>query len=214
MATPEHRRETTLVGSFGAVARVGLVGVFTGVETLALVLWLAVVEGAPLASQATAVGLTILVAGFVLEHVLTDVAVNGFDLSFPSVRILGISLSEAILWVLWLVVAELVGGLAGLLAAAAVLAVLLVPQHTVEDNVLRGRRPLSSLFNPGTVGFSVVEAVGSTIWLFLVFRGAEARPVLLDLGLAGVRPEVLGVAVLAGTLFVEHVTGVMFSDRG
>jgi hypothetical protein len=214
MATPERRRETTLVGGFGAVARVGLVGVFTGVETLALVLWLAVVEGAPLASQATAVGVTILVAGFVLEHVLTDVAVNGFDFSFPSVRILGISLSEAILWVLWLVVAELVGGLAGLLAAAAVLAVLLVPQHTVEDNVLRGGRPLSSLFNPGTVGFSVLEAVGSTIWLFLVFRGAEARPVLLDLGLAGVRPEVLGVAVLAGTLFVEHVTGVMFSDRG
>lgn len=213
MATPEQRTETTMLGSFGAVARVGLVGVFTGVETVALVVWLALVEGSPVASRATAIGLTVLVGGFVLEHVLTDVAVNGFDLSFPYVRILGISVSEALLWALWLVIAELVGGLTGFLAAAVVLAVLLVPQHTVEDNVLRGRRPFSTLLNPGTVGFSVVEAVGATVWLLLVLRGEVAEPLLVEFGIGGVEPAVIGFGILATTLFVEHVTGVMFSDR-
>jgi hypothetical protein len=44
----------------------------------------------------------------------------------------------------------------------AVAGVVLVPQHTVEDNVLRGRGLFADLFAAGTIGFSIVEAAGAT----------------------------------------------------
>lgn len=201
------------MGLHAAIGRQVLVAAFTGVEALALGIWLEVVRGVPAVSQAAAVGLGILAVGLLVEHVLTDLTVNGLDLALPLGSVIAFTASETVLWALWLVIAEWLGGADGFLLAGGVLAVLLVPQHSVEDAVLRGRPPLSNVVNLGTVGFSLLEAAGATAWLVLVTRGGLVEPVLADAGLAGVDPANLGLAVLAVALLVEHNVGVAFSRR-
>lgn len=217
MATRGHgtetETETEAVSTVGVAVNTVLVVAFTGVETLALVAWLAVVEGAPLASRAAAVGLGLLVAGLFVEHFLTDLAVNGVELSFPAGRAALFSASEAVIWALWLVIAEVIAGPVGILVAGVVLAVLLVPQHTVEDNVLRGRGLLSAVFDVGTAGFSLVEAAGATGWLLFVRHGDLVGPLLAEAGITAVGPATVGVGILAFALFVEHSMGVAFSRR-
>lgn len=188
---------------------------FTLVETLALGLWLTLVAGAPVISAASAVGLAVLTLGLVVEHVLTDATVNGFAVDIvPGRQVLAVSLSEALLWVLWLGVAERLGGVDGILVAGALFAVLLVPQHTVEDNVVRGEPPFESVVDLCTVEFSVVEAVGATVWLLLVSEGEQFGPLLGSLGLGGVDPGAVGLAALAVVLLIEHDISVTLAREG
>jgi hypothetical protein len=201
------------MGLFGRLNRLVLITLFTLIETAALGAWLALVEDAPTVSQATALGLGILVVGLVVEHVLTDLAVNGFDLSLPGWRVLVFSVSETALWALWLVVAERVGGVEGFVAAAVVLAVLLVPQHTIEDNVLRGKGLFANLVDSGTVGFSILESAGATVWLVFVLSPDLVDSLLVGTPLATVDPAFVGLGILAIALFVEHIIGVRFSRR-
>ena len=218
MATPGQTRETTTSSAFGLFNRTVLVVLFTGVETAALGVWLALVEDAPALSQAAALGLGVLLVGLVLEHVLTDAAVNG-RFSLPGGRVLFFSATETALWALWLVIAEQVGGLAGVAVAGVILAVVLVPQHTIEDNVLRGRGLFSRLFDSGTIGFSIIETAGATVWLALVFDGSlltEALDTLTEFGVPltlDIDPALVGLGVLALALLLEHVVGVRFSRR-
>lgn len=199
-----------LVTAFG---RVVLVALFTGVETVALAIWLGIVRGVPVISSATVIGLGILLGGLVLEHFLTDVTVNGRGASLPDSSVVAFSASETALWAVWLVIAEQVGGLDGVLFAGVVLAALLVPQHTVEDNALRDRGPLSTILDFGTIGISLVEAAGATLWLLFVFQAETIEPLLGEIGLSGVDPAAIGLALLAIALFVEHNLGVAFSRR-
>lgn len=213
MATLESGSEGVLSRALGFLTRYAFVAAFTGVETAALAAWLALVEGAATVSQVTAIGLGVLLVGLVVEHVLTDVAVNGADLSVPVGPTVFVSATETALWGLWLLVAERVGGVDGILVAGVVLAVLLVPQHSVEDSALRGRGLFSRLLNVGTLGFSVIEAAGATLWLLFVREGGEVQPLLAEVGMGSVDPAVAGVGLLAASLFVEHVVGVAFSRR-
>jgi len=214
MATLDPSERSSLTGLF-VTGQTLLMVAFTLVETVALGLWLALVDGAPVLSTASAVGIGVLAVGLVVEHILTDVTINGLSASvFPTRQILGVSVSEAVLWVVWLGVAEQLGGVDGILIAGVVLAVLLVPQHTIEDNVLRGEKPFSSLLDIGTVGFSVVEAVGATVWLLLVFESAQFRPVLSALGLGSVDSAAVGLGALAVVLLIEHDIGVALARQG
>jgi len=214
MATIDSGERSSLVGVRVTGQTLLMVG-FTLVETLALGLWLTLVRGAPLISAASAVGLGVLTVGLVLEHVLTDAAVNGLSTSvLPDRQVVAVSVSEALLWVLWLGVAERLGGVDGILVAGVLLAVLLVPQHTVEDNVLRRVGPFQSLIDLGTTGFSLVEAIGATVWLLLAFEGAQFSGLLATLGLGGVDPAAVGLAALAVILFIEHDMGVALAREG
>lgn len=214
MATHDHGRRTTITGLLTGFGRVVLVAAFTGVETAALAIWLGIVRDVPVVSGAAVVGLGILFGGLVLEHFLTDVTVNGRDASLPDTAVIGLSASETALWAVWLAIAERIGGLEGVLFAGVVLAVLLVPQHTVEDNDLRGRGPFSGLLNLGTIGISLVESAGATVWLLFVFRGESVGSFLRELGIAGVEPATVGLGLLAAALFVEHNLGVSLARRG
>lgn len=213
MATFGRERRTAFTGLLVTV-QVLFVVFFTAVEAVALGLWLAIVADASLVSTATAVGLGVLAVGLVVEHVFTEFAVNGVSISFSIPAVVGVSVSETVIWGVWLGAAELLGGVDGVLLAGGLLAVFLIPQHTVEDNVLRGERALSRVFDLGTVGFSAVEAAGATAWLLFAFHGSLVRPAVRALGLTGVGTERLGLVVLAGALFVEHVIGVTFTKRG
>lgn len=233
MATQRHRLAAEASRAVETLGRITLIGLFTGVETLALVIWLGLVENAPAASQMAALGLGILAVGLFVEHFLTHVAVSGWDQPFPAGPAAFFSASEAALWALWLGIAENVpaervavslarGGLelppvlaetANFLLAAVVFSVLLIPQHTIEDNALRGDSTFASVFSVGTIGFSLLEGFGSTVWLLLVLEPGPVRPLLRQAGLAGTSPATLGVVVLAVTLLVEHVVGVRFARR-
>ncbi|MBX0323540.1 hypothetical protein EGH21_10915 [Halomicroarcula sp. F13] len=213
MATFDAKQMQSLTG-LQATARTFLMVGFTVVETLTLGLWLALVEGAPVISRPAAIGLAVLTLGLVVEHVLTDATVNGLSLSFPVTRIAGVSVSEALLWGLWLGIADQLGGVDGILVAGVVLTVLLVPQHSVEDNVLRGEAPLSETLNLDTVGFSLVEGVGATVWLLLVFEGQQFTDLLATLGFGGVDPAAVGLAALGVFLLVEHDIGVTLARQG
>ncbi|WP_276260257.1 hypothetical protein [Haloglomus litoreum] len=203
----------TIIRSLGRTVGVA---VFTIVETLTLGIWLALVRDAPTLSRLALVGAGILLAGLVLEALINTVVVNGF--SFRLGAIATFSLSEALIWILWLGVAERLGGLTGVGIAGVVLFVLMLPQHSIEDNVLRGRGLFSSLVTPGTALFTFVEALGGTVWLALVFRpdllaaaGVDsvpfAAPMVGDLGAS------VGLLLLALALFVEHEMGLQFALR-
>jgi len=190
-----------------------VIAIFTGVETATLVGWLALVDGVPAVSRSAVIGLGILVIGLNLEHFLRDLAVNGLDQTYSVGRGILVSLSETVLWVLWLFLAEHFGGLDGFLVAGFVLGVLLVPQHSIGDNILRGRRLLSRFLTEGTIGFSLLEAGGATLWLLFVTEFQLVEPILASVGLVPNSPELVGVGILATTLFVEHAVAVMFARR-
>ncbi|WP_324662250.1 hypothetical protein [Haloarcula sediminis] len=214
MATIDSGGRSSLAGVRVTGQTLLMVG-FTLVQTLALGLWLTLARGEPLISAASAVGFGVLCLGLVLEHALTDVTVNGLSLAaLPGRQIIGTAVSEALLWVLWLGVAQRLGGVDGILVAGGLFAVLLVPHHTVEDNVLRGVGPFESVVDLGTVGCSAVEAVGATVWLLLAFEGARFGGLLAALGLGGVDPAAAGLGALAVVLFIEHDIGVALARAG
>lgn len=214
-------------GLRSVLRRVGrLVGIasFTVVEVAALAGWLALVRTEPLGEASAVVGASLLFVGLFVEGLLTHVTVNGVRRSPRTVVIAAFTATETLLWVGWLALAERIGGLLGIGAAGLALAVLLVPQHTVEDNVLRGKAALARLFDAGTIRFSVIEAAGATAWLLLVAGVVSVGPFLSAVGLAGVEaafpagvaasaPELVGVGILAASLFVEHVVGVRHALR-
>jgi hypothetical protein len=202
-----------------ALTRLPGIVVFTVVETVTLGAWLALVSGMPVDSPLAVVGVIVLFVGLTVEGILTDVTFNGLSLDLPFLGILGFSLAETVIWVVWLGVADRVGGLAGILGAGVLLAVLFVPQHSIEDNVLGRRDALSNLLLGGTVGFSIVEAVGATVWLALVRRGGRVLDALgVDLPALGgstlAEPAALvGLLALLVVLLVEHLIASGFNRR-
>jgi hypothetical protein len=194
---------------------------FTLVETATLGVWLALVTGAPTLSRVAAVGAAVLVVGLVVEAVVNTVVVNGIG-GLPLGSITVFSVTEALVWIVWLAVAERVGGLTGVGVAGVVVFVLMLPQHAIEDNVLRGRAFLADLVSRGVVGFTFVEAAGATVWLAFVFRGetllarAGVEPGSLPAGVSALPVEVgaaIGLGLLAVALLIEHVMGVQFALR-
>ncbi|MCT9097364.1 hypothetical protein [Haloarchaeobius sp. HME9146] len=201
---------------------------FTLVEVVTLGLWLALVLEEPLlvdllpagAPDAAILAGIVLVVGLFLEGFVNDITANGIRLRIPVVKIGLFSITEAVIWVVWLRIAQTVGGLRGIALAGVFLAVIFVPQHTVEDNVLRGEAILSRLIALGTVSFSVVEAVGATVWLVFVLEPAlvvSKIPAAVQASLPSLVLDnlgVVGLAVLAGFLLLEHTIALRFGLRG
>lgn len=82
------------------------------------------------------------------------------------------------------------------------------PQHTIEDNLSQGRDLPAGIIDLNTVGFSLIEAGGATLWLAVAFR-----PGLVAGTFTGIDAALVGLAILAVALFVEHNIGVRFSRR-
>lgn len=204
-----------MTGPFGRTVGIA---VFTVVETVSLGIWLALVRDAPPLSTMALIGAGILFVGLVIEALVNTVVVNGFG-SFPLGAIATFSVTETAIWIVWLLLAESIGGLTGVGIAAVVLFVLMLPQHSIEDNTLRGRPLFSNVIELGTATFTLVEVLGGTVWLAFVFRGPELLTRLgLDttLQLPSSLPELgasVGLLVLAIALFIEHEMGVEFALR-
>ena len=122
---------------------------------------------------------------------------GGSTSSLPLVvgGLLAITLSEVLIWMLWLVMAD--GGLvwlglstgAGFVLAAVVLMGLMLIEHSVEMAALRRTPLLAYVTNANTVFFTLMEVAGAVGWLLLVRNG---------------HPLLGGLCLLVG-LSVEHV---------
>lgn len=192
--------------------------VFTVIETIALGVWLALVQDAPTLSTIALIGAGILFIGLFFEALVNSIVVNGFG-DFPLGAIGTFSLTETLIWIVWLLLAEALGGLIGVGIAGVILFVLMLPQHSIEDNVLGGRPLFSNVLEVGTAVFTFVEAAGGTVWLALVFHGSD---LLAGVGIDSVPilstfiPELgaaIGILLLGVALLIEHEMGVQFAFR-
>ena len=171
------------------------IAVFTIVEGATLVIWLALARGAANIGSMLA-ALAVLVVGFTIEHFVAYNVIHNrglFELQgLPIGQKAVVSLIESAIWAVWLVLAGL-----NAILAAVVLTGLLVVEHTLSDNVFKGRGLFSKLLDVRTAGFSLIEAVGAGIWLAL----AEANM------------AVLGIVILVAASFIEHTLAVALGRK-
>jgi hypothetical protein len=165
------------------------------VEGVALVTWLALVRSEAgiyqVSTGSLVAGLAVLAVGLTVEHIIAYNVIHNRGLlelqGAPIAQKAAVSLIETIIWALWLLLANL-----NAILAAVVLTGLLILEHTLSDNVFKGRGLFSRLLNGRTIGFSLIEAVGAAIWLSLV-----------EANLA-----VVGILILVVASFIEHTMAV------
>src|SRR3990172_1656008 len=173
--------------------------VITAVEVASLAIWLTFVQrGLPI------VGIVVLAVGLIVEHLLSYNVINRRGLlqlaGLPVAKKALVSLIETGIWALWLTLARsslFPQASVNIILAAIVLAVLLVVEHTLSDNVFKDRALFSRLADGRTIGFSIIEAVGATIWLVLVQENLA----------------IVGIVVLAVGAFIEHTMAVALGQR-
>lgn len=164
---------------------VGII-VFTIVELAALVGWLALVlQGNNIA------GIAVLVVGLILEHLLSYNVSNGrslFDFSgSPFGGLIIISVTESVLWIVWLIISQGSGIIVGL----AFLAVTMFFQHSIERNVFQSKPLFDDIIKPAVISFTLIEVVAASIWLFFVLDSGSSN--------------ILGAGILGVGLLVEHI---------
>ncbi len=176
------------------------IGIFTIIEVATLAAWLVLVRSDAGIYQVSAgslvAGLAVLVVGFTIEHILAYNVIHNRGLldllGVPIGQKAVVSLIESAIWALWLALANL-----NAILAAIVLAGLLVLEHTLSDNVFKGKGLFSKLLDARTIGFSLIETVGAGAWLALV-----------DANMAAV-----GILILAIASFIEHTLAVALARK-
>jgi hypothetical protein len=176
------------------------IGAFTIVEGVTLVTWLALVRSDAgiyqVSTGSLVAGLAVLAVGFTIEHLVAYNVIHNrglFELQgLPIGQKAVVSLIETAIWALWLLLADL-----NAIVAAVVLTGLLILEHTLSDNVFKGKRTFSRLLDGRTIGFSLIEAIGAAIWLALV-----------EANLA-----VVGVLILVVASFIEHTMAVALGRK-
>ncbi len=172
------------------------IGIFTAIEVITLVVWL-VIALAVTDVFSSILAAVVLIAGFTVEHIISYNVINRrriLDLhGVPIAQKAVVSVIETIIWILWLALAGTDAfDASDALIAAAVLAGLLIIEHTLSDNVFKNRRLFERIADKRTIVFSIIESSGATIWLVLVQT---------DLG-------ILGIVILAAASFIEHTMAV------
>jgi len=172
------------------------IGIFTAIEVITLVVWL-VIALAATDVFSSILAAVVLIAGFTVEHIISYNVINRrrlLDLhGVPIAQKAVVSVIETIIWILWLALAGTDAfDASDALIAAAVLAGLLIIEHTLSDNVFKNRRLFERIADKRTIVFSIIESSGATIWLVLVQT---------DLG-------ILGIVILAAASFIEHIMAV------
>jgi len=175
------------------------IAVITVLEVASLAIWLTFVD-----RGLAIVGIVVLAAGLTVEHLLSYNVINRRGLlqlaALPVAKKALVSLIETGIWALWLTLAGLnlfPQASVNAILAAVVLAILLVVEHSLSDNVFKDKGLFSGLADGRTIGFSIIEAIGAAIWLALVQD---------DLA-------VVGIGVLTVGAFIEHTMAVSLGRK-
>ncbi|WP_408958225.1 hypothetical protein [Natrinema sp. 74] len=197
-------------GVLGRTAHRRVVGVTAAlsaavVETVAVGLWFGLVVGSPTSSTALA-GLGLLFCGSLLRTGIVGATVSTLgDLLQP--RRLGVALVLTAGWVVWLLVAELLGGVLGVGVATAVLTCVLTGQFILERRVFRRPANHRITFTPIAPGL-LLAAGASTLLVATRFIdwGLSSPPLPLGVTTIVLRIEALQIAVLVFGLsvFLAH----------
>lgn len=169
------------------------IAVFTAVEDIALIAWLAVVR-----AELQVIGLGILFVGLLFEHLFSYNVIRNFRLGTTVAEapvrrnIVGFSLIETGIWGVWLLLA----GINPALAFVFLLAGLII-EHTLTDNVMKGHNLFFRIVDLRVLPFSIVETVGATAWLRFVDHGMAIE----------------GIVVLVVLQFIEHMMATALSRR-
>ena len=183
MTRPEVAEKQPGLLHFPGIAHFLVVGVFTGIEIVGLVKWLALSNGTDpstvlgqaysilqlggIFSRTGAAGFAaIILAVFLLvEHIITQVDATGRFVSGKQfVEILIFSSLESAIWLVWL---ELIP-VNGLLAFTFFLAALFV-EHHIADNVKKSlpflKLSSTRLVFTGLLILTVSEVIGAVVWI-------------------------------------------------
>lgn len=196
------------------VSSVYLIGLVTVVKTVAIGVWLGFIIGSSDA-RGLVIGFGVLMGGLTVKHILTEISVNGLDLYHPlsPLAVILLSGSEAIVWTFWFLIIQSMQTFSGLLIGGVYLVAFLIPQHSLEDAIIRSERPIPDFLDTWKIVFSTVEATAATGLVFLVLRIGRIENVLsyylvTEFGLAKI-----GLALLASLLFIEHAMNVHYFRR-
>ena len=200
-------------GVLGRATRRRVVGVTAAltaavVETLAVGLWFGLVVGTRSTTTALA-GLGILFCGSLLRAGVFGATVSHLgDLLQP--RRLAAALALTAGWIVWLFVAEQLGGLRGIAVGTAVLVGFLTVQFAIERRAFHLRAqfcdssPVGTLVLPATLlaggGAALLAAVWFADWAIV------SPPLALEVTTVVVRIEAvqIGVAVFGLLAFLAH----------
>ncbi|TYT60437.1 hypothetical protein [Natrialba swarupiae] len=187
------------------VVGVGVAFVAAAVETLAVGVWFLLLVGSPSTSTALA-GLGILFCGALVRTGLFGVATSELSELIKPWR-LGAALAMTASWVVWLFVAQTVGGPVGLAAGTLVLGGALLVQFLFERYVFRLRPPARLELTP-ILSATLLALGGATLLasVWFVNLAVVSPPISVDTTTVVVRIEAVQIAVVVfGVLaFVAH----------
>ncbi|APX96093.1 hypothetical protein [Natronorubrum daqingense] len=170
------------------------------VETVAVGLWFVLVSETRSASTALA-GLGILFCGALLRAGVFGVTIRNLDdLLHP--RRLGAPLLLCAGWIVWLLVAETVGGHAGIFVATILLVGILVSQFAFERRAFRLRRAADGSSTPFVP--SLLLAIGAASLLvsaWLVEWTVATPPLSLEITTVVFRVEAVQLGLLCFGVF-------------
>jgi len=147
--------------------------IFTAIEILGLVVWLALVG-----QDQAILGLVILAVLLIVEHIVTDNVIHSrkfLNLQVPILQIATFSIIETAIWAVWLFIAD---GF-NLFLAAGFLFIGLFFEHTVSDNVFKRKGIFEKIFDKRVIGFTVIEVVGAAVWLSFARAGEVVLAIVI-----------------------------------
>lgn len=120
--------------------------------------------------------IVLLWAGFLVErisvflwlrnvyHPIEGVAAGETSLWKTSIGLILITLSEIVIWVVWLWLANDVN----FWLAAVVLMILMLGEHSLEMSLVKKTKPLTYVTDIKTIFYTVMETLGAVGWLYFV----------------------------------------------
>ncbi|QCW02071.1 hypothetical protein [Natrinema pallidum] len=174
------------------------------VETVGVGLWFGLVVGSRTTATALA-GLGALFCGALLRTGVFGATVTDLETLVEPTR-LGAALVLTAGWIVWLLVAELIGGSVGIAVGTPVLAGILTGQFALERRVFRPRAGDGAAVVPGVVLAAGASVLLATAWFF--DGGLSSPP--LPLGFTTV---VVELAALHIGLLVFALSGVLAHQR-
>lgn len=167
----------------------------SALDTAAVGTWFALAATETRSSVTALAGLGVLLVGATVRIAVFESLGDGQPVRFPPTRV-ATATSLAGCWVGWLLVAELVGGVAGVLVAGALLSVALSAQFTLERRLYR--RP-SVDRAVDAFGPPVLTAIGASLLLASArLVDWSARLATVGVGESVLFPEVGGFVVGVG----------------
>ncbi|WP_049900333.1 hypothetical protein [Natrinema sp. J7-1] len=167
-----------------------------GVETAGVGLWFGLVVGSRTTAAALA-GLGVLFCGALLRTGVFGATVTDLETLVEPAR-LGAALVLTAGWIVWLFVAELIGGSVGVAVGTAVLAGILTGQFALERRVFRPRAADGATVVPGLVLAAGASVLLATAWF--LDGGLSAPPLSLGFTTVVVETAALHIGLLVFAL--------------